>query len=62
MTPSTTARALRTDDDWWRIREFILDMYPITPNGFVWENRRWEGWRFHRERPVPVRRLREVIR
>lgn len=62
MTPSTTARALRTDDDWWRIREFILDMYPITPTGFVWENRRWEGWRFHRERPVPVRRLREVIR
>ena len=62
MTPTTTSRALRTDDDWWRIRDFILDTYPITPPGFVWENRRWEGLRFHRERPVPVRRLREVIR
>lgn len=60
--PTTTSRALRTDDDWWRIRDFILDMYAITPTGFIWENRRWEGWRFHRERPVPVRRLREVIR
>ncbi len=62
MLLNTTSRALRTDDDWWRIRDFILDTYPITPTGFVWENRRWEGWRFHRERPVPVRRLREVIR
>lgn len=65
MTPtlsSTTSRALRNYDDWWRIREFILDTYPITPTGFIWENRRWEGWRFHQERPVPVRRLREVIR
>lgn len=61
-TPDATSRALRTDDDWWRIRDFILDTYPITPPGFVWENRRWEGWRFHQERPVPVRRLREVIR
>ncbi len=62
MIANTTSRALRTDDDWWRIRDFILDTYPITPTGFVWENRRWEGWRFHRERPVPVQRLREVIR
>lgn len=62
MTPSTTSRALRTDDDWWRIRDFILETYAITPTGFIWENRRWEGWRFHRERQVPVRRLREVIR
>jgi hypothetical protein len=58
----TSSRALRTDDDWWRIREFIMNTYPITPVGFVWENRRWEGWRFHRERPVPVRRFRELVR
>lgn len=62
MSPDTTSRALRTDDDWWRIRDFILETYAITPIGFIWENRRWDGWRFHRERPVPVRRLREVIR
>jgi mycothiol synthase len=61
-TPTATSRALRSDDDWWRIRDFIVGTYPITPTGFNWENRRWEGWRFHRERPVPVRRLREVIR
>jgi len=62
MILKTTSRALRTEDDWWRIRDFILDAYPITPTGFVWENRRWEGWRFHRERPVPVRVLSQVIR
>ncbi|MFV9672900.1 MAG: GNAT family N-acetyltransferase [Acidimicrobiia bacterium] len=62
MTPSTTSRAFRVDDDWWRIRDFILDTYRITPVGFLWENRRWEGWRYHREQPVPVRRLHEVIR
>ena len=45
-TPGTTSRALRTDNDWWRIRDFILDTYPITPVGFIWENRRWEGWRW----------------
>ena len=61
-TPNTTSRALRTDDDWWRIRDFILETYSITPVGFIWENRRWEGWRLHREHPVPVRRLREVVR
>ena len=62
MTPRTTSRALRSDEDWWRIRDFILETCQITPVGFVWENRRWEGLRFHRERPVPVRRLREVVR
>ena len=62
MAPSITSRALRTDDDWWRIRDFVSSAYPITPTGFVWDIRRWDGWRFHRERPVPVRRLREVIR
>lgn len=62
MILKTTSRALRTEDDWWRIRDFILDAYPITPTGFAWENRRWEGWRFHRERPVPVRVLSQVIR
>lgn len=62
MTPSTTSRALRTDDDWWRVRDFILDTYRITPVGFLWENRRWEGWRYHREQPVPVHRLHTVIR
>ena len=61
-SPSTTSRALRNDNDWWRIRDFILDTYPITPVGFIWENRRWEGLRFHQERPVPVRRLRELVR
>ena len=60
--PSATSRALRTANDWWCIRGFILGTYPITPVEFIWKNRGWGGWRFHQERPIRVRRLREVIR
>ncbi len=41
--PSATSRALRTANDWWCIRGFILGTYPITPVEFIWENRGWGG-------------------
>ncbi|MBN2112602.1 MAG: GNAT family N-acetyltransferase, partial [Acidimicrobiia bacterium] len=48
-----TSRPYRDDEDFWRIRQLCLDTYPITPVGWNWEIRRWEGQRFHGEDPAP---------
>ena len=44
------SRAIRGDDDfrdYWRIHDLLTETYPLTPLGFNWEIRRWEGRRFH---------------
>ncbi len=41
--------ALYTEQDWWRVRNLLIETFPITGPGFNWELRRWEGTRFHRE-------------
>lgn len=62
-TPETaTSRPYRDDADFWRIRQLCLDTYPITPIGWNWEIRRWEGQRFHGEDPAPDPRWPEWIR
>jgi GNAT superfamily N-acetyltransferase len=43
------SRPIQTDDDWWRVRDLLIDTYPITPVDFNWEIRRWDGCRNHRE-------------
>jgi mycothiol synthase len=48
-----TSRPYRDDADFWRIRQLCLDTYPITPIGWNWEIRRWEGQRFHGANPAP---------
>ena len=50
---TVTARAYRDDADFWRIRQLCLDTYRITPVGWNWEIRRWEGQRFHDADPAP---------
>ena len=42
-----TQRSYQDDDDFWRVRQLLVDTYPITPIGFNWEVRRWDGTRFH---------------
>jgi mycothiol synthase len=42
-------RHLQTEQDWWRVRNLLIETFPITGPGFNWELRRWEGDRFHRE-------------
>jgi mycothiol synthase len=42
-----SARAYDHEQDWWRIRNLLVDTYPITPPGFNWEVRHWDGQRFH---------------
>ena len=41
------ARPYGADGDFWRVRELLLETYPITPPEFNWEVRRWDGSRFH---------------
>src|SRR5512137_1060341 len=40
-------RPYRDERDFWRVRELLLETYPITPPDFNWEVRRWDGSRFH---------------
>lgn len=39
------------DQDFWRVRSLLIETYPITPLGFNWEIRRWEGQRFYDAEP-----------
>ncbi len=49
ITQRIDSRPLTTDADWWRVRQLLIDTYPITPLDFNWEIRRWDGSRFHRQ-------------
>ncbi len=49
--PKITTRPLTTDQDFWRVRDLLIQTYPLTPFGFNWEIRRWEGRRFHDDNP-----------
>jgi ribosomal protein S18 acetylase RimI-like enzyme len=42
---------MKGDQDFWRIRELIIETYPITARGFNWEVRRWDGQRFYNADP-----------
>lgn len=48
-TEQITDRPYDQPEDYWRVREMLLKTYPITPTGFNWEIRRWDGWNNHRE-------------
>jgi GNAT superfamily N-acetyltransferase len=41
-----TSRSFRFEPDFARVRGLLIETYPITPPGFNWEIRRWEG-NFH---------------
>ncbi len=44
-------RPIANDEDFWRIRQLLLETYPITPLCFNWEPRRWDGRRFYNANP-----------
>lgn len=35
--------------DFWRVRDFLIETYPLVPPGYNWEIRRWDGKRFHND-------------
>lgn len=61
MHDDLTSRSYRDENDFWAIRDLLLSTYPITPTGFNWEIRRWDGWMFHREDPFTIARLAELV-
>lgn len=46
-TSNIVSRPYRFPDDFWKVHKLLIETYPITPTGFNWEIRRWEGWHFH---------------
>lgn len=48
---SVVSRQFVYEEDFWSVRRLLLETYPITPTGFNWEIRRWDGWNYHGERP-----------
>jgi GNAT superfamily N-acetyltransferase len=45
------SRPIRDDNDFWKIRDLLDETYQITPTGFNWEVRRWDGRRFYNKTP-----------
>ncbi len=48
-----TARPFCGEEDFWRVRNLLIETQSITPTGFNWEIRRWEGLYFHHEQLEP---------
>lgn len=58
---SIYSRPFAGDDDFWRVRNLLVETYPITPLAFNWDIRRWEGQRFYEaETSQPTRMLGRV--
>jgi GNAT superfamily N-acetyltransferase len=53
MQPSNSIRSypLYNEADFWRVRDLLIESYPVTPLGFNWEIRRWDGKRFYEANP-----------
>ncbi len=49
--PGIVARPIRDDEDFWLVHRLLIETYPITPPGFNWDIRRWEGSYFYNEEP-----------
>ena len=44
-----TFRPFRSDEDFHKVRSLLDETYPITPTGYNWEVRRWDGWRYYKD-------------
>ena len=56
------SRPLESEADWWAVRELLIETVGSTPPGWNWDIRRWDGWRFHRERPLSPAELGRLVR
>ena len=45
--PPVTARPVRGEADFWRVRELLIRTVPLAPAGFNWDVRRWDGKYFY---------------
>ena len=49
MSSEIRERPYHNETDFKKVWDLLVTTYPITPVGFNWEIRRWEGWCFHHE-------------
>jgi ribosomal protein S18 acetylase RimI-like enzyme len=61
LAPPVTARPLRDERDWWAIRALLVETHPRVAAGWNWDIRRWDGWRYHRARPLDDRALADAV-
>jgi mycothiol synthase len=54
-------RPFKSGGDYWLVRNLLIETYPITPTGFNWEIRRWDGWRYYNEDPSWNPRWEELV-
>ncbi len=60
-TLRVTTRPLVNEADFWQVRNLLQTSYRLTPLGFNWEVRRWDGQRFYTAHPEwPAHRLGRV--
>ncbi len=45
---SITHRPFAGETDWQRVRDLLIEAFPVSGPGFNWDFRRWDGHRFHR--------------
>jgi mycothiol synthase len=45
--PLIVSRAFQSDEDFLKVRNLLIETYPIIPVDFNWDIRRWDGWRFY---------------
>lgn len=59
--PRIIARAFQDEADFWRVRNLLIETYPLTPTDFNWEIRRWDGRRFYNEDAALDPRWQETV-
>jgi predicted N-acetyltransferase YhbS len=60
--PQVRARGIEGESDFYIVRNLLIETYPITPPGFNWDIRRWDGSFFYSEKPGWDRRWRGEVR
>ncbi len=49
--PPIVTRPFQGDDDFGKVRDLLIETSPLTPLDYNWDIRRWDGRRYHREKP-----------
>jgi len=50
-TKQITMRTAQSEDDFWLVRQLLIDCWHQAPPFFNWEIRRWDGSYFHNKQP-----------
>lgn len=62
MADKIISRPIQGDKDFWRVHTLLVETYSMTPTGFNWDIRRWEGMRFYQPDPTWDSRWEQLIR